>query len=262
MSLPTGYKPLYALKLAPPIGLGLLDPRLPRFQFPQSRYVVWRHPHQILYSHDEQHESLFPPAEYGILQTSITAMVNDLDEASFRSADPPDANALVVSTRVAQGGRGRPRIEIDRNFLQFALSERGPVRLASVFNCSSRSVRRRAVEYGLVNPGPPVRQTREESDGTITQHYVSSTAPVSTLTDDELDLKVASILEVFPTLGRRMIIGRLRAQGHRVTEDRVVASYVRVHGAPGVFGVRNISRKTYSVPGPNSLWHHDGQHGM
>lgn len=29
-----------------------------------------------------------------------------------------------------------------------------------------------------------------------------------------------------------------------------------------IFERMRIERRTYPVPGPNALWHHDGQHGM
>ena len=47
-----------------------------------------------------------------------------------------------------------------------------------------------------------------------------------------------------------------------VVVDGVVESYLRVIGPPNnQFGNRRIERRVYSVPGPNTLWHHDGQHG-
>ncbi|KAK7020023.1 hypothetical protein R3P38DRAFT_3318934 [Favolaschia claudopus] len=50
-----------------------------------------------------------------------------------------------------------------------------------------------------------------------------------------LDAKLTSILEVFPDFGRRMLIGRLK--GHHVPRSRIAESYLRVHGAPGRFGL-------------------------
>ena len=51
--------------------------------------------------------------------------------------------------------------------------------------------------------------------------------------------------------------------GYHIPRSHLEASYARVHGAPAnVFGVRRIERRVYKVPGPNSLWHHDRQHGM
>ena len=58
-----------------------------------------------------------------------------------------------------------------------------------------------------------------------------------------------------------MLHGYLRAKGYRVPIKRISSSYLRVHGTPAAFGSRQIERRVYSVPGVNSLWHHDGQHG-
>ena len=78
---------------------------------------------------------------------------------------------------------------------------------------------------------------------------------------DQLDAIIAAKLEIFPQFGRSMLYGSLKADGHKVSMERIRESYLRVHGAPGVFGTRVIHRKVYSVAGANSLWHHDGQHG-
>ncbi|KAJ7460489.1 hypothetical protein B0H11DRAFT_2058064 [Mycena galericulata] len=58
-----------------------------------------------------------------------------------------------------------------------------------------------------------------------------------------------------------MIRGHLKSQGYHIPRDRITASFLRVHGAPAIFGDRQISRKKYRVPGPMSLAHMDGQHG-
>jgi hypothetical protein len=113
----------------------------------------------------------------------------------------------------------------------------------------------------LVEPGARVYTDTTRTDGTVVRTYASTSRPVSTLTDEELDVLMTSILEIFPDFGRRMLMGRLKADGHHVPRARVTASYLRVHGSPGRFGVRFIHRRPYRVAGANSLWHHDGQHG-
>ena len=47
-----------------------------------------------------------------------------------------------------------------------------------------------------------------------------------------------------------------------VSEARVRDSLERVSGVPGTFGGRRVHRRRYQVAGANSLWHHDGQHGI
>ena len=216
----------------------------------------------ILYFTDRilQHAASFPPEELAVLRKSIEDMVTALDQATFNSSDIPDAPPLVVAHHVRQR-RGRPRIHIEPQFLQMALELRGPTGIAPVLNCSARTIRRRALEANLAQPGAPVVSDTVQADGSIVRQYRSSTRPVSTLTDEELDHIIGEILEIFPNFGRRMLAGRLKAGGHHVPQSRLTASYIRVHGPPGVFGDRSIHRRTYHVAGANSLVHHDGQHG-
>ncbi len=208
-----------------------------------------------------KHRNVFSQDEYRTLQVSIERMVADLDAACHQSVDPPDRPSIPVIQEVKTGKAGRPTKLIERTFLQYAMEMRGPTQIAKLLHCSPRTVRRAALPYGLVPPAPPVLRTVTHDDGTTTRIHTSSTAPVSQLTDSALDAEVRDILTVFPNFGRVMIAGRLAAQGHRVPDARVRESYLRVRGAPPVFGRRRIVRKKYHVPGPNSLWHHDGQHG-
>ncbi|KAJ7493095.1 hypothetical protein B0H11DRAFT_2228420 [Mycena galericulata] len=52
----------------------------------------------------EQHQAVFSPEEYALLQQSLATMLDQLDEARYLSSDPCPAPNLVVSTRVH--GRG------------------------------------------------------------------------------------------------------------------------------------------------------------
>ncbi|KAH9831803.1 uncharacterized protein C8Q71DRAFT_714853, partial [Rhodofomes roseus] len=175
------------------------------------------------------HVALFSPAEFTHLRSGVSNMVETLDEAIHRSSDPPSGPPLVVAQRVRTGRRGRPRVEIDPMFLETGLQMRGPVGLAPIFSCSSRTVRRRALEHNLVAPGEPVMQEVTDVAGNVLRTYTSTTPPVSALTDDELDAVVGSILAVFPNFGRRMLAGCLRSQGHRVPRTRLTTSYLVTH---------------------------------
>lgn len=60
-----------------------------------------------------------------------------------------------------------------------------------------------------------------------------------------------------------MLMGAMRFNGFNVPERHVRESITCVSGAPSqFFGSHRIHRRKYYVPAPNSLWHHDGQHGM
>nr|GAT44035.1 predicted protein [Mycena chlorophos] len=225
------------------------------------------------FSAAERHRDGFPADEWSTLESNIANMVSALDAARDAVSDPPTAAPLQLTTLTHTGGR--PRIDINHSFLAESLQHSGPTRLSSVVNVSSRTIRWRAVEYGLAAPGPPVfvqhpklqeedgADSEEDDESLPTRTYLPRTPAPSTLSDFELDTFIASVLETFPNFGRRMIAGRLRAAGHRgVSRQRIIDSYLRVHGTPNVFGSRSIHRITYNVAGANSLWHHDGQHGL
>lgn len=190
-------------------------------------------------------------------------MVEQLDHAVHRSTDSPDGPALVVSQRVRTGKRGRPRVHIDPAFLEEALVLRGPKGIAPVIACSTQTIRRRALELGLGAPARPVSQATTMPNGDVTRTYNSRTlAPPPTISDDALDALVLDVLTVFPAFGRSMLAGHLTSQGLSVQRERLRAAYIRVHGSPVAWGNRIVDRRRYNVPGANSLWHHDGQHGQ
>ena len=114
-----------------------------------------------------------------------------------------------------------------------------------------------------MEPGLPVYVDHINEEGTTIRFWTASTGSVSILSDEDLDTMTRQILETFPNFGRRMIDGHFKHLGHRVPRRRLQESYTRVHGPPlGTFGPHRIHHRTYKVPGPNSLSHHGGQHGV
>jgi len=198
------------------------------------------------------------------MTSSVQSMLQALDAGCIASSDEPDAPAPVFGERVSDGGRGRPPVSVDANELAVLSAGRTTRnQLANLYNCSARTIRRRLVEYGLSAPGPPVYIQEEQPDGTIQRRYFAgSSSDLSQISDTDLDRIILGIYQQFPSFGRRMIDGYLMQLGERVPRSRVLQSYLRVVGpSRNTFGPRRIQRQVYSVPGPNSLWHHDGQHG-
>ncbi|KAF7289552.1 hypothetical protein MKEN_01504000 [Mycena kentingensis (nom. inval.)] len=107
-------------------------------------------------------------------------------------------------------------------------------------------------------PIPPIEDFPED----LRPGPTSYTAPVSDISDDELDAMILALRAHFRRAGLRMLEGMLRVLGHRVPQERVSQSLLRVDPVRRIFERIRIRRREYRVLGPNSLWHHDGQHGL
>lgn len=188
-------------------------------------------------------------------------MIIELDNAAHRSSDPYSGPPLPIVAKAKTGRRGRPRHEINPDFLGHALEMGTQADIATAIPSSARTVRRRILEQRLRDPGVAPFTVEVDDNGGLTRvHHVQPQID-ATLSDEALDRLVARILQDFPDLGRSMIRGVLRSSGHDIPMKHITASYTRVHGTGGRFGRRAIHRREYNVPGANSLWHHDGQHG-
>ena len=86
----------------------------------------------------------------------------------------------------------------------------------------------------------------------------------SDISDEYLDgLILGYISRHGYTTGESYLIGFIRSQGLKVQRDRIRASLTRVD--PHNTALRwacVITRRVYSVPGPNALWHIDGNHAL
>ncbi|KAG8691154.1 hypothetical protein FRC11_006349 [Ceratobasidium sp. 423] len=218
----------------------------------------------LLLDYINSHSHLIPTnAELLDARESISAMIHDLDQGCVASLDPlPGGESIVVTYRSSRAGTGRPRIEFDPQLLSYALELRGSHELAFVLGCSSRTIRRRALELGLVEPDHPVCTWEETSPGDMVPVFHQPTRNFSEIADQELLRVISEALSIFPYFGNKLMAGYLKSRGLSIPRDRVRWALQEVKGAPGVFGARAIHRVKYQVPGPNSLWHHDGQHGL
>jgi hypothetical protein len=89
----------------------------------------------------------------------------------------------------------------------------------------------------------------------------SYTTPSSDITDADLDEQIIEIRRHFPLAGVTMLHGTLQSRQLYIPRRRIQEALLRIDPVRRVFGRQIIRRRKYSVPGPNSLWHHDGQHG-
>ncbi len=182
----------------------------------------------------------------------------------LRNSDQPDGPPAPFGVRISSGRPGRPRVDINAQDLALLATGRAHnTDLAVMFDCSARTICRRQLEFSLSAPGHPVFTDEELPNGqTLRTFHPGSASNLSDLTDDQIDQLILSIYYQFPSFGRRMLDGYLLELGHRVPRRQLEEAYHRVIGPPTrTFAPQRLVRRAYSVPGPNSLWHHDGQHG-
>ncbi|RPD64532.1 hypothetical protein L226DRAFT_385429 [Lentinus tigrinus ALCF2SS1-7] len=124
-----------------------------------------------------RYRDVFSADEYLTLEDSIERMVFDLDDAGHEPEFIDQPEPPVIQD-VKSGRRGRPWKLIDRDFLEHALQTESPAHVARLLNCSSRTVRREALRYGLVAPGArSVLRTVIHEDGTTSRIRTYVSAP-------------------------------------------------------------------------------------
>jgi hypothetical protein len=210
-----------------------------------------------------KHQATLTEEQDALVRREIGAIMQRLEAARHEARDLPDGSGVEVAWKVKSGRKGRPKQQIDPQWLSQMSTLRNKEGLAPVLGCSARTLRRRALEYKLVTPGMPVSRRVEFPDGGYQTVFDGNRTHIVPLTNEQVDTIVASHLEMFPNFGRSMMAGSLRVEGHNIPRQRVRESYDRLQGGPTArFGQRRIHRRAYQVAGPNSLWHHDGQHGQ
>ena len=86
----------------------------------------------------------------------------------------------------------------------------------------------------------------------------------SDIEDNQLDIIVRAFMNIQESLvGYSMVQGHLRNMGIKVQRDRIRASIKWVDPQNSrLIWATVVSRRSYSVAGPNSLWHIDGHHSL
>lgn len=144
-------------------------------------------------------------------------------------------------TTVKSGKSGRPRKEIDVEFLQDAMSSQRRISistLARTLGIDRHVLSRRLKEAGI-------------------------STKFSALRKSDLDELVKGFRTTKPESGLRYLAGFLRQRGLKIQKRRVTASVKRVDGLGRILRQRHkIKRRTYKVSRPNALWHIDGHHKL
>lgn len=142
-----------------------------------------------------------------------------------------------------QGERGRPKLNFSAEFLNYLFEIPLPVQcVANLLGVSERTIFRRMKDHGI-----------------------STKTSYSSMSDQELDNKIAALKSSAPHAGYRLIKGLLQAEGHRVQWHRIKGSMHRIDSAGVLSRLTHMGstvRRTYSVRGPLSLVHVDTNHKL
>jgi hypothetical protein len=242
-----------------------------------------------------QNSNVFEAAELSTLRHNLGIMQMDIRLQYEEALDQSHYGCPTVVERIHSGLRGRPRVHIDPDFLRWAYAHRSTSGIARFLHVGRRTVRNALLEYGIAEPqdnpfdptiedeeddrslyedlldpniplpaGLPIDVPNRQSYNSTDQQalpVVSFTGPLSTILDGELDTLIQQLRAHFRRAGISMLDGMLRRLGHLLPRERIRESLMRIDPVQRVFQRIRIRRRVYSVPGPNSLWHHDGQHG-
>ncbi|XP_074659295.1 uncharacterized protein LOC141912030 isoform X2 [Tubulanus polymorphus] len=137
--------------------------------------------------------------------------------------------------------RGRPKREIPYQSLEYLILHTFTYKeIGIMFNVCERTIAQRVMEFGL--------RVSNMSDK---------------LSDDILDDIVADAVAIHPNWGEKLHAGHIQSLGLRVQRDRIRESLRRVD--PDGIDERKrktLKRREYWVPGPNFIWHVDGNHKL
>lgn len=243
-----------------------------------------------------QHAVVFDAEELRTLQTNLALMRDDIRAQYQLALDQSHHGHPTIVETIYTGQRGRPRIYIDPDFLRWAYNHRSTSGIARFLHVDHSVVRNALLEYGIAqpqadpfardSPEPESTTAADEQDELLdpdlpaprtipadvrnatlsssegTTYTTSYTGPLSAISDNDLDILITRLRVHYRRAGISMLDGMLRRLHHHVPRERIRLSLLRIDPVQRVFQRIRIRRRVYSVPGPNSLWHHDGQHGM
>ena len=96
----------------------------------------------------------------------------------------------------------------------------------------------------------------------MSDYNLSIRATYYPITDEELDEVITTLQQQFPNWGNRQMYGYLLHCGMRVQFHRVRESQSRIDPEGSMMRRLVLRRRSYFVPGPQHLWHVDGNHKL
>ncbi|KAG8724435.1 hypothetical protein FRC09_018723 [Ceratobasidium sp. 395] len=166
----------------------------------------------------------------------LEAAIGQLEDST-----PAGVSYISAVQSTSQGGRGRPRKQID------------PDVMAEAFN-SARNISVAKLAEALKVSRPTLYKNMREHG--ITHAFTD-------IPSDDLQHKIDAYKSDHPASGFRFVWSYLRSEGLKVQKHRVLDALRKVDG----LGVEQrtqkpILRRVYQSPRPNAVWHGDGHHKL
>jgi hypothetical protein len=162
-------------------------------------------------------------------------------DAQHTSRDNAKLTIPQVVTTERTGKRGRPRKQIDRDFLWMATAANRHITISEL--AESIGVHRNILSSYMKEEG-------------LRPSY-------STISDEQLEDIVRAFKIERPESGYRYLVGHLRNRGFRIQRRRVIKALRCVDGLGRRLRIRKaLQRRKYHVRRPNVMWHLDGHHKM
>lgn len=183
------------------------------------------------------------------LKLMIEELLDSLQEILSRWLDievgiDPDSPCIRIKAEKEHvGGRGRPKYIIKHEQLHFLRDLRFTwTQIASLFGVSRRTLYNIRTEFGMTGP-----------------HYSNYTV----ISDADLQEVVRGIKIMMPDVGQNMMKGLLEAKGIYISMIRIRECIAEVDPVnTAMRWALPRTRRVYSVPHPNYLWHLDGNHKL
>ncbi|KAI0069534.1 hypothetical protein K474DRAFT_1579301, partial [Panus rudis PR-1116 ss-1] len=134
------------------------------------------------------HQGIFDPTELALMRDSLGLLQHDIRLLHNDALDQSHHGRPVILTEVHTGGRGRPKIVIDRLWLEWAYGHKSIAKIARYLGVGRSTVRSALLEYGIASP-----QSNDQLEDEDQPPVTSYTRPMSSITDDDLDTHIRSI---------------------------------------------------------------------
>ncbi|TFK63360.1 hypothetical protein BDN72DRAFT_750120, partial [Pluteus cervinus] len=158
----------------------------------------------------QEHRHIFLEQELQVLEQNLRIMAQDVRMFHSTMSETSNNGCPVILEYIHTGGRGRPAVRIDRDFLAWAIQLRGVSGIARFLGIGRKTVRKALVEYGLREPGECPLAFRRDQTAQDGPRYTSLQADIS---DEYLDNTITDIRASYQRAGLSMLFGMLRALG-------------------------------------------------